>query len=57
MKEAIQKIHNICSGQKYCQDCPFFDPFAATPDETCILESSPDTWDVDEIVNILEKLS
>lgn len=58
MKEVIQKIHDICSGHKYCTtDCPFFDTNVDTLDESCIFTSSPYTWNVDKIADILERIS
>ena len=48
----IQKINEICKDNHYCKDCPIYQEYNECP----IDGISPDRWDVDKILDILEDI-
>ena len=55
MRDALQKLIDICSSNEHCQSCPLFNYHATVMDEMCRISAPPRWWDLNAIMDSLEK--
>lgn len=56
MRDALQKLMDICDSNEHCCTCPLYDDHATVIDEACQISAPPYCWDLDSIMAALEKV-